>query len=222
MNLAATIDHTLLKAAATLDEIEHLCTEAVQYGFAAVCIPPPYVKRAKAILSLTDVKIATVIGFPFGYSATEAKLAETILALVDGADELDMVINLIALKMKDWNYLSKEVALISDVIHKKEKKLKVIIESGILTEDEIISCCKLFGTLQIDYLKTSTGYAEKGAGIAAVQMMRANLPHSVKIKASGGIRTYDFAKALIEAGADRLGCSASVSIVTGAPGYSGY
>lgn len=220
--IAAKIDHTLLKAAATLGDIEHLCAEAVQYGFAAVCIPPPYVKRAKAILSPTNVKIATVIGFPFGYSATEAKLAETVLALIDGADELDMVINLIALKMKDWNYLSKEVALISDVIHKKEKKLKVIIESGILTEDEIISCCKQFGTLPIDYLKTSTGYAEKGANTAAVQMMRANLPSTVKIKASGGIRTYDFAKALMEAGADRLGCSASVAIVTGEPGYSDY
>jgi len=222
MNLAATIDHTLLKAAATLDEIEHLCTEAVRYGFAAVCIPPPYVKKVKAILSPTDVKIATVIGFPFGYSATEAKVAETVLALVDGADEVDMVINLIALKMKDWNYLSKEITLISDVIHKKEKKLKVIIESGILTENEIISCCRLFGNLGIDYLKTSTGYAEKGASTQAVQMMRANLSPSVKIKASGGIRTYDFAKALIDAGADRLGCSASVAIITGAPDYAGY
>lgn len=222
MNVAAAIDHTLLKAAATLDEIERLCTEAVRYGFAAVCIPPPYVRRAKAILSPTDIKIATVIGFPFGYSATEAKVAETVLALVDGADELDMVINLIALRMKDWNYLTKEVALISDVVHKKEKKLKVIIESGILTEDEIISCCKLFGTLAIDYLKTSTGYAEKGASTEAVRMMRANLPSSIKIKASGGIRTYDFAKALIEAGADRLGCSASVAIVTGAPDYGAY
>lgn len=121
MNLAASIDHTLLKPAATIAEVERLCTEAVWYGFAAVCIPPPYVKRAKAILSPTDVKIATVIGFPFGYSATEAKLAETVLALVDGADELDMVINLIALKMKDWNYLCKEIALIGDVVHKKEK-----------------------------------------------------------------------------------------------------
>lgn len=222
MILAASIDHTLLKADATLGEIKHLCKEAVQYGFAAVCIPPPYVKIAKEILLPTDVKIATVIGFPFGYSATEAKLAETVLALVDGADELDMVINLIALKMKDWNYLSREVSLISDVIHKKEKKLKVIIESGILTEDEIISCCKLFGALGIDYLKTSTGYSEKGAGIAAVQIMRAYLPPSVKIKASGGIRTYDFANALIEAGADRLGCSASVAIVTGTPGYAEY
>lgn len=221
MNLSSYIDHTVLKPDTTLAEVEKLCNEAAHYGFAAVCVPPPFVKRVKAILSLTDIKVATVIGFPFGYSATEAKLAETILAMVDGADEIDMVINLIALKIKDWDYLTKEIKLIRDITHNKGRLLKVIIESGILTEEEIIICCTQIGTLNIDYMKTSTGYAEKGAGIGAVQLMRAHLPPGVKIKASGGIRTYDFAKALIEAGAERLGCSASVSIVKGAPGYYG-
>ncbi len=213
MNLSQLIDHTLLKPTSTIDEIKKLCTEAAAYNFAAVCVPPPFVRRAKILLAPVEVKIATVIGFPFGYAATEAKLSEAILALVDGADELDMVINLIALRMEDWDYLQKEVKLLVDVVHKKNKILKVIIESGILTDDEIINCCNTIGTLGIDFMKTSTGYAEKGASVKAVKLMRKHLPANVKIKASGGIREYDFAKALVEAGADRLGCSASVAIV---------
>ncbi|MEO5997125.1 MAG: deoxyribose-phosphate aldolase [Chitinophagaceae bacterium] len=213
MNIAHLIDHTLLRQTSTSPEIEKLCREAAKYGFAAVCVPPPFVKRVKIILAPVEVKIATVIGFPFGYSATEAKLAETVLALVDGADELDMVINLVALGMDDWDYLQKEVKLLAEVVHKKGKLLKVIIESGILTDEEIIKCCNTIGKSGIDFMKTSTGYAEKGASIKAVLLMRKHLPPEVRIKASGGIRDYAFATALVEAGADRLGCSASVAIV---------
>lgn len=213
MNLSSYIDHTVLHPYTSVADIEKLCREAVVYGFAAVCVPPPFVKRAKEILAPTMVKVATVIGFPFGYSATEAKLAETVLAMVDGADELDMVINLIALRMTDWDFLLKEVNLLSEVIHSKQRLIKVIVESGILTEEEIIRCCETLGQSAIDYMKTSTGYAQKGASLEAVQLMRSHLPARVKIKASGGIRSYDFAKSLVDAGADRLGCSASVSIV---------
>src|SRR3954470_22693639 len=113
MNIASYIDHTILKPTTSLAEVEQVCREAAEYGFAAVCIPPPFVKRAKALLSPTEIKTATVIGFPFGYSATEAKVAETVLALVDGADEIDMVINLIALKMNDWEFLVREVKMIT-------------------------------------------------------------------------------------------------------------
>ena len=223
MNLSRYIDHTILKPATTLSEIEQLCQEAAAFEFAAVCVPPPFVKRAKALLSPVKVKVATVIGFPFGYAATEAKLAETLLALVDGADEIDMVINLIALKMRDMDYLVKEVKMLTEVVHKKNKLIKVIVESGILTDNEIVSCCERLGTLGIDFMKTSTGYAEKGASIEAVQLMKAHLPSDVKIKASGGIRSYEFARQLVEAGAERLGCSASVAIVKGEPGYgTGY
>ncbi len=220
MNLSQLIDHTLLKPTSTADEIKKICTEAAVYGFAAVCVPPPFVQRARILLAPVEVKIATVIGFPFGYAATEAKLSEAILALVNGADELDMVINLIALRMNDWDYLQKEVKLLVDIVHKKDKILKVIIESGILTDEEIINCCNTIGVLGIDFMKTSTGYAEKGASIEAVQLMRRHLPANVKIKASGGIRDYQFAKALVEAGADRLGCSASVAIITGDPDFN--
>jgi deoxyribose-phosphate aldolase len=212
MNIASYIDHTILKPTTTIADAEQLCREAVEYGFAAVCIPPPFVKRVKTILDPTTIKVATVIGFPFGYSATEAKIAETVLAIVDGADELDIVINLIALRMNDWAFLHKEVALATEVVHSKGKEIKLIIESGILTTEEIIKCCETFGPLGIDFMKTSTGYAEKGASIEAVQLMRSHLPPAVKIKASGGIKTYTFAKQLVAAGADRLGCSASVHI----------
>ncbi len=212
MNIASYIDHTVLKPTVTIAEIEKLCREAAEYGFAAVCVPPPFVKRAKTILDPTPIKIATVTGFPFGYSATEAKIAETVLALVDGADELDMVINLVALRMNDWDFLAKEVKLATEVVHNKHKTIKIIIESGILNNQEIIQCCQVFGPLGIDFMKTSTGYAEKGASVEAIQLMRAHLPSAVQIKASGGIKTAAFAKELIAAGANRLGCSASVQI----------
>lgn len=213
MNIASYIDHTILKPTTVVAEIEKLCAEAKQYGFAAVCVPPLFVKKAKELTEGSDVKVATVIGFPFGYSATEAKLAETVLAIIDGADELDMVINIAALKNDDWQYLAFELNTIMPVIRKKEKVIKVIIESGVLTDEEIIKCCDLYGAAGVDFMKTSTGYAEKGASVHAVALMRKHLADAVKIKASGGIKTLSFAKELIAAGADRLGCSASVAIV---------
>ena len=179
MPLNKYIDHTILKPTCLVSDIKKLCAEAKQYDFAAVCVPPNFVQLAKEQVAGSDVKVATVIGFPFGYSATEAKIAEIILAMVDGADELD-------------------------------------IESGVLTNDEIIKCCDIYGIAGIDFLKTSTGYAEKGASVEAVQLFRKHLPEAVHIKASGGIRDYATAQQMIDAGATRIGCSAGVAIVTGA------
>ncbi|MEP6845096.1 MAG: deoxyribose-phosphate aldolase [Panacibacter sp.] len=213
MQLNRYIDHTILKPTTLLADIEQLCSEAKEYNFAAVCAPPPFIKKAKQLLEGSDTKTATVIGFPFGYSATEAKIAEILLAIVDGADELDMVINLIALKNNDWLYLANEINHVMPLVKQHNKIIKIIIESGVLTNDEIIKCCDLYGAAGIDYLKTSTGYAEKGASVEAVHLMRKYLPDHVKIKASGGIRTYEFALELINAGAERLGCSAGVSIM---------
>ncbi|MEP7251370.1 MAG: deoxyribose-phosphate aldolase [Ginsengibacter sp.] len=213
MNIAKYIDHTILKPTTTLAEIEKFCQEAIEYEFAAVCIPPLFVKKAKELVSNSDVRTATVIGFPFGYSAIEAKVAEIVLAIVDGADELDMVINISAIKNNDWQFLANEINTILPVVRNRNKVLKVIIESGILTDEEIIKCCDIYGAASIDYVKTSTGYAEKGASVHAVQLIRRHLSDAVKIKASGGIKTYQFAKELIEAGADRLGCSSSVQII---------
>jgi deoxyribose-phosphate aldolase len=213
MQIASYIDHTILKPTCLIADVERVCGEAVECGFAAVCIPPPFVKRAKIILSPTSVKVATVVGFPFGYAPIESKVAEAVLGLVDGADELDMVINLIALKNEDWKYLQKEIVLVHDIVKQKKRLIKVIIESGVLTQEEIIKCCSLYASAGVDFVKTSTGYAEKGATLEAVQLMRSHLPSSVSIKASGGIRTYEFAKQLVEAGAVRIGASASVGIV---------
>ena len=220
MHINTYIDHTLLKPTALLADIEKLCAEAIEYQFAAVCVPPPFVKKCKAILQGSNVKVATVIGFPFGYSAVEAKLAEILLSMVDGADELDVVINFMAIKNNDWDLVANEINHIMPVIKNSNKVIKVIIESGVLTEDEVIKCCTLYGAAGIDYLKTSTGYAEKGASVETVALMRKHLPSNVKIKASGGIRDYAFAKQLVDAGAERLGCSAGVAIMQKAPSSS--
>lgn len=220
MQLNQYIDHTILKPATLIADVEKLCSEAMQYGFAAVCVPPPFVKAAKQLLEGSPVKTATVIGFPFGYSAVEAKIAEIVLAMIDGADEVDMVINLIALKNNDWQYLANEINHVMQVVKSKNKVIKIIIESGLLTDDEIIKCCDLYGAAGIDYLKTSTGYAEKGATPEAVKLMRLHLPAHVQIKASGGIRSYEFAASLIKAGATRIGCSAGVAIVQQQETYS--
>lgn len=216
MSLNKYIDHTILKPTCLVADIEKLCAEAKQYDFAAVCVPPNFVKLAKEKLLGTTVQVATVIGFPFGYSATEAKIAEIILAMVDGADELDVVANISAIKNGDWSAIADEINHIMPIIRSKHKVVKIIIESGVLTDDEIIKCCDIYGIAGIDYLKTSTGYAEKGASAEAVKLFRKHLPDQVQIKASGGIRDYAAAQLMIEAGATRIGCSAGVAIVSGA------
>ena len=213
MNIAAYIDHTVLKPTTTIGDVEKICAEAMKYQFAAVCVPPLYVKKAKKLLGDSSIKVATVIGFPFGYAAIEAKVAELVLAIIDGADELDVVINISAIKNNDWQFLANEINSILPIVKNKNKLIKVIIESGILTDEEIIKCCDLYGAAGVDFLKTSTGYAEKGATVQAVQLMRKHLADNVRIKASGGIKNYPFAKQLIDAGANRLGCSSSLSIV---------
>jgi len=217
MSLAQFIDHTILKPVTTAEEVERICSEAIQYTFAAVCVPPVYVKQAVHLLSDKKVGVATVIGFPFGYSYLSAKKDEVHKAIEQGADELDMVINLTALKNGQTAYLEKEAEAISAITHKEGKTLKLIIESGILSDEEIIKCCEIYRQLPVQFLKTSTGYAERGATVEAVQLMRQHLPETIQIKASGGIKTYAFAKQLVDAGATRLGCSASVAIVNDDP-----
>jgi deoxyribose-phosphate aldolase len=214
MNICSKIDHTILKPVTTLADVQKLCTEAKLHQFAAVCVPPYYVKSAKAFLKDCPVLVATVIGFPFGYCAIEAKVAEIILAIIDGADELDMVINLSALKNNDWQFLANEINTIMPIVVAKNKTIKVIIESGILTDEEIIKCCDIYGVAGVNFVKTSTGYAEIGASVHAVKLIRKHLADAIKIKASGGIKNINFALELIEAGADRLGCSNSVVLVT--------
>lgn len=223
-SIASYIDHTILKPTTLPQEVDLLCREAVDYGMAAVCIPPPLVVQARdwlrsggngANVKVKMVKVATVIGFPFGYSCVKAKLEEVGQAIADGADELDIVINGIALQKGDWEFLEWEMQSLTDSAHAHGKIVKVIIESGILPDAAIIRCCEIYSKTGVDFLKTSTGYAEKGATVGAVRLMRRHLPSSIRIKASGGIRQYAFARQLIEAGADRLGCSASLEILKG-------
>lgn len=213
MNIASYIDHTTLKPETTLADIQKLCAEAVEQKFAAVCVAPYFVQAAKELTNGSSVKVATVIGFPFGYSSTDAKLKEIELAIAHGAEELDIVHNITALKDGNYEYLQNEIKACTDLCHKQGKSVKIIVESGILSDEELLKCCELYAPLGIDYMKTSTGYAATGATVHAVELMRKNLPESIHIKASGGIRTFAFAQELVEAGATRLGCSASIQIV---------
>lgn len=219
LNLASFIDHTILKSDCKRTDIERVCSEALQYSFASVCIPPYWAATAKSILSSANkgenrVKVAIVIGFPFGYSSISSKVAEVRDGLSAGVHEIDMVANICAVKNSDWTYLQQEI---DEILEAKnvapDVALKVIIESGILTDEEIIKCCEIYGSKAITFLKTSTGYAERGASVHAVELFRKYLPPHIQIKASGGIRNREFALEMVEAGATRLGCSASVAIV---------
>ncbi len=210
--LARYIDHTLLKQTSTLSQIRQLCDEALKYRFAAVCVPPSYVEVAKDKLETGGIKIATVVGFPFGYSHTEAKATEIELAIGNGADELDVVMNIGDLLNGNTDFLFNEINYCTQLCHERDAIIKVIVESGILTNEQIITACQICTDAGVDFVKTSTGYAEKGATIEAVQLMRKYLPKSIAIKASGGIKTYEQAKAFIDAGVSRIGTSSGVEI----------
>ena len=213
LNIASYIDHTILKQTTTLAEVDKVCVEASMENFAAVCIPPKYVVDARKLLDGSKVKIATVVGFPLGYNVTDVKLREINDALEMGADEVDMVHDLCALKNGNWKLLEKEIAACLKPVMDAGKVMKVIIETGILTDTEIIKCCELYSNFKIDFIKTSTGFADIGASVHAVALIRQHIPARMGIKASGGIKSYAFAKELIDAGATRLGCSASYQIM---------
>lgn len=212
MKIAQIIDHTILKPGTLRGEIEKICAEALQYGFASVCIPPLFVREARKIMK--EGKVCTVIGFPFGYSNAISKREEIKRAGEEGADEVDMVINYTALKNGNMDILREEIEIISGETKSRGLLLKLILETGSLTEEEIIKCCQLYQGYPVQFLKTSTGYAEKGASVEAVKTLRNNLPAHIGVKASGGIRDRETALKMIEAGANRLGCSASVAIIT--------
>ena len=213
--LASYIDHTQLRPEATAEQVLHLCDEARNYGFAAVCIPPCYVHLAKERLGPGSmVKLATVVGFPLGYHHSKVKFLETHQAIADGANEIDVVMNISAFKSGKYEEVENELSDLAKFCHLKEASLKVIIETALLDETEIIKACELCVNAGVDYVKTSTGFASKGATLDDVKLMRKVLPKSMKIKAAGGIRTYEDAVAFIKAGADRIGCSASIQIVT--------
>lgn len=214
MNIASLIDHCLLKPTATIAEVDRLCAEAVAYKFRAVCVLPLFVKRTKELLKDSAVKTATIVGFPFGHSAIEAKLAETVLAIVDAADEIELVINLGALKNADWQYLAKEINTIMPVIKTRGRTIKVILETGLLNEAEIITCCDVYGAAGVDMIKTSSGHTATTEQVAnTVKLLRKHLADAVKINAGGFINDFGSAKQLLDAGADSISAENSLEIV---------
>lgn len=216
--IARYIDHTNLKPYATKEDIIKLCDEAIQYGFYAVCVNPYRVKLAKDYLREkgADVRVASVIGFPLGATPTEVKVFEAKKALDDGADELDMVINIGALKDGDYEYVKRDIEEVVKVAHEKGAKVKVIIETCYLTDEEKVKACELAKEAGADFVKTSTGFGSGGATVEDVKLMRKVVGPDMGVKASGGIRTYEQAVAMIEAGANRIGTSSGVKIVEGA------
>ena len=203
--ILAHIDHTCLRPDAKWDDIAKLCEEAVEYGTASVCIPPCYVKRVKS--KFHDLKVCTVIGFPLGYETGSIKFHETAKAISDGADEIDMVINVGYLKNNEDSIVLKQIKDIRRVC--RDKVLKVIIETCYLNEEEKIRACKLVTEGGAEYIKTSTGFGSAGANLEDIALFRANIGENVKIKAAGGIRTREEMEAFLEAGCDRLGCSST-------------
>lgn len=214
------IDHTLLKPDSTEKQIKDLCQEANKFNFASVCIHPHYVKMAAEILKSSKVKVCTVIGFPLGANTTETKIFEAKSAIENGADECDMVINVGWLKDKTYDKLSHEISEIKSAIGKHI--LKVIIEISLLTNDEITKISQIVSDAGADFIKTSTGFGAHGATLEAVKLMKENISDQTQIKASGGIRDYETAKAYIDLGVTRLGTSSGIEIIEGKTSTKSY
>jgi deoxyribose-phosphate aldolase len=220
-DLARYIDHTLLKPDATAADIDRLCAEAVEHRFASVCINPTWVPRAVANLRGTGIPVASVIGFPFGATMSEIKAHEARTVMRSGAREIDMVINIGALKSGLHDEVRADIAAVSDACHESGALNKVIIETALLTDREKVIACQLAVRAKADFVKTSTGYGGGGATVFDVALMREAVGPKLGVKASGGIRTRDDVQEMIAAGATRIGASAGVKIVTGEGGSSG-
>jgi deoxyribose-phosphate aldolase len=212
MELNNYIDHTNLKVISTLKDIDKLCSEAIKYHFASVCVSPYYVPLAKSLLKDSPVSVCTVIGFPNGYNTKETKVYEAINACDNGADEIDMVINLQALKNKDFDYIKEEIEEIRDAID--GHILKVIIETCYLNEEEIIKMTEICNETYVNFIKTSTGFGTRGASLEDIKIINEHKNELLEIKASGGIKNFEDAEKMIEAGATRLGTSSGVEIMT--------
>lgn len=212
-SVAALIDHTLLKPEATREQVARLCEEAVQYGFYSVMVNPGNVAQAVSLVQGSPVVVGTVIGFPLGATTGTAKIAEAVDVLRLGARELDMVINIGALKSGERTLVGAEIKALADIAHRSKGILKVIIEAALLNTDEKIIACQLSMNAGADFVKTSTGFSSTGATVSDVELMRGVVGHKLGVKAAGGIRTAADVRAMIDAGANRIGASASVSIV---------
>ncbi len=222
MKLNQYIDHTLLKADASVAQVEKLCREAREYEFFSVCINSYYVKRAIHFLNGSNVKVCTVVGFPLGASTMETKRFEAMKAIAEGASEIDMVLNISAVKSNEWQYVLDDMSSLAQVCHQQGGLLKVILETCLLSEEEKKKACELAVKANVDFVKTSTGFSTGGATIEDIKLMRSIVGPQMGVKASGGIRDTATAKAMIEAGATRLGTSASVEILKGLTSNASY
>ena len=207
-------DHTILKADATKEDVKKVCEEAMAYSFCSVCVNSYYVPYVAELLHGSDIKICTVVGFPLGAMSTRAKALEAKIAVMDGADEVDMVINIGALKDKDYDVVLEDIKAVKEACG--NALLKVIIETCLLTDEEKIKACELSKEANADFVKTSTGFSTAGAKVEDVRLMRDTVGNDMGVKASGGIHDKEFANALVEAGASRLGTSATIKIVESA------
>lgn len=207
------VDHTQLKAFATWEDIKILCDEAIEYKTASICIPPCYIKRIHDTYG-DKINICTVVGFPLGYSVTEAKVTECIKAIEDGANEIDMVVNISDVKNKQFNKVEEEIRILKKTVG--NKILKVIIETCYLTEDEKIEMCHAVTNAGADFIKTSTGFGTGGAAMEDIQLFKKYIGPNVKIKASGGIRSIEDMEAFIDAGCSRLGTSSAIKLINDA------
>jgi len=214
MELEKYIEHTNLKPDCTKEDIIKLCNEAIEHGFYGVCVSPYYVQLAKRTIGKKPIKLVTVAGFPLGYSTVGAKVEEAKKALISGADEIDMVMNIAAFKSDDIQTVQNDIQSVVTVCHLQNKKVKVIIETAYLTDEEILRACKICVDCEVDFVKTSTGYASKGADPKTIKLMRAELPTKIKIKAAGGIKTQKQALDLIAAGADIIGTSNGIDLLS--------
>lgn len=221
-NVASTIDHTLLKPDATVVDIDALCSEALEHSFASVCVNGSWVRRCREILEHSPVRVCAVIGFPLGAMASEVKSYEARQCIEDGACEIDMVLNVGALKSGDDDFVRRDIAGVADTCHRLGAKLKVILETCLLTDAEKVRASQLAKLAGADFVKTSTGFSKGGATVADVALMREAVGPTLGVKASGGVRDAETAQRMIEAGATRLGASASVAIARGGSGGSGY
>jgi deoxyribose-phosphate aldolase len=212
-DIARLIDHTLLKPDATQAQIAQLCHEARQYGFAAVCVNPTHAKLCADLLKGSDVAVCTVVGFPLGATPPEVKAYEAQQAIEDGATEVDMVINIGALKGGESDLVERDIAMVTRTCHNNGALCKVIIEAALLTDQEKVKACELAKKVGADYVKTSTGFGPGGATVSDVALMRRVVGPGMGVKAAGGIRSYADAKGMVEAGATRIGASAGVRIV---------
>lgn len=213
-HLAALIEHTLLKPDTTKQDIQLLCDETLLHGFYGVCVSPFHVRDAVRFLN-ESAKVVTVVGFPMGYSTIPAKVEEIKKAIDEGANEIDAVINIAAVKSESWSTVKTEIESMSRAVGMRGKILKLIVETSILTEAELLKIFPIIEGEGVHFVKTSTGFAREGATVKAVEFLRQNLSPAVKIKASGGIKNAAFAEQLVHAGANRIGSSASVNLVLG-------